>query len=188
MMIRTGKPDAASPPPLAGEGQGGGSHEETLSSKPTWHVTPKMWTRARSLRRETTDAERIIWSALRAHRLNSASFRRQTPIGPYVADFVCHEARLIVEIDGGQHFEPEQIRKDAKRSAFLEAKGYRILRFTNHDVMINRQGVLESIAAAIENTPSPTLPRKRGRGNNHPTPIGPTRQKKQRRMRGKTAS
>jgi very-short-patch-repair endonuclease len=95
--------------------------------------------------------------------LNGTSFRRQTPIGPYVADFVCHAASLIVELDGGQHFEDQHSRRDARRDAFLASKGFRVLRFNNHDVMSNRQGVLETIAAALEATPSPTLPRKRGR-------------------------
>ena len=133
------------------------------SKEPTWQVTRTMRSRARSLRRDSTDAERIIWSALRAHRLNGASFRRQTPVGPYVADFLCHSAKLIVEIDGGQHFEPEQQKRDARRDVFLASKGYRILRFNNLDVMTNRHGVLETIAAALAAAPSPPLPRKRGR-------------------------
>jgi very-short-patch-repair endonuclease len=122
-----------------------------------------MRARARSLRRDSTDAERVIWSALRAHRLNGASFRRQKPIGPYVADFVCHERNLIIELDGGQHFESKQIQRDARRDSFLTVKGYRVLRFNNYDVMTNMAGVLETIAAAIDRSPSPTLPRKRGR-------------------------
>jgi very-short-patch-repair endonuclease len=132
--------------------------------KSVWQVTRTMRARARSLRRDSTDSERIIWSALRAHRLNGASFRRQKPIGPYVADFVCQATRLIIEIDGGQHFEAEQQKRDARRDAFLASKGYRVLRFNNYDVMTNRTGVLETIAAAIDHSPSLTLPRKRGRG------------------------
>jgi len=73
----------------------------------------------------------------------------------------------VIEIDGGQHFEHEHLkrdaRRDARRDAFLASRGYRVLRFNNHDVMTNRQGVLETIAAAIEHAPSLTLPRKRGR-------------------------
>ena len=131
--------------------------------QPTWNVTRTMRSRARSLRRDSTDAERIIWNAIRAHRLNGASFRRQTPIGPYVADFLCHSAKLVIEIDGGQHFELAQQKRDARRDAFLASKGYQVLRFNNYDVMTNRQGVFESIAAALAAAPSPTLPRKRGR-------------------------
>jgi len=96
--------------------------------------------------------------------LNGASFHRQTPMGPYVVDFICHAARLAIEIDGGQHFESKQEQRDARRDAYLASKGFRVLRFNNYDVMINRQGVLETIAAAIELTPSLALPRKRGRG------------------------
>jgi very-short-patch-repair endonuclease len=133
------------------------------AKQPAWHVSEKMGSRSRSLRRDSTNAEQLIWNALRAHRLNDASFRRQTPIGPYIADFVCHAAGLIVELDGGQHFQPDNIQRDARRNAFLAYKGFRVLRFNNHDVMTNRQGVLESIAAALVAAPSPTLPRRRGR-------------------------
>ena len=134
-----------------------------VPKQPFWHVSKKLRSRARSLRRDSTEAEKIIWTALRAHRLNNASFRRQTPIGPYVADFVCHSANLVIELDGGQHFEKHQITRDARRDAFLSAKGYRILRFNNYDVMTNREGVLETIAAALVAAPSPPLHRKRGK-------------------------
>jgi very-short-patch-repair endonuclease len=134
-----------------------------IEKKPTWHVKPKMRSHARTLRRELTNAERIIWHAVRAHRLSGASFRRQTPVGPYIVDFISHPAKLVIEIDGGQHFETGHERRDAKRDAFLVSKGYRVLRFNNHEVMTNRQGVLTVIVSAIEEAPSPTLPRKRGR-------------------------
>ncbi len=135
-----------------------------FAKTPRWHVSTKQRVRARSLRANFTNAERIIWSALRAHRMNGASFRRQTPIGPYIVDFACHAARLVIEIDGGQHFESKEEQRDARRDAYLTGKGFRVLRFNNHDVMSNRQGVLETIAAAIEHAPSLSLPRKRGRG------------------------
>jgi very-short-patch-repair endonuclease len=135
-----------------------------FAKTPRWHVSTKQRVRARSLRANFTNAERIIWSALRSHRMNGASFRRQTPIGPYIVDFVCHAARLVIEIDGGQHFESKEEQRDARRDAYLTGKGFRVLRFNNHDVMSNRQGVLETIAAAIEHAPSLALPRKRGRG------------------------
>jgi very-short-patch-repair endonuclease len=132
--------------------------------QPGWRVMPKLRSHARSLRRASTDAERKLWAALRAHRLMSASFRRQTPVGPYIADFLCHAAKLIVEVDGGQHFEQAHLRRDAQRDAYLAAQGFRVLRFNNHDVLTNREGVLETIAAALVSAPSLTLPRKRGRG------------------------
>ena len=78
-------------------------------------------------------------------------------------DFLCHDAKLVVEIDGGQHFEVVHQKRDARRDAFLASKGYRVIRFNNYDVMTNRMGVFEVIAAELAAAPSPTLPRKRGR-------------------------
>lgn len=131
---------------------------------PDWKVTPKLRANARALRHNSTDAERILWSELRAGRLNGASFRRQVPIDRYVADFICHAAKLVIELDGGQHFSNEGERADARRSAVIEAKGFKILRFSNLDVMTNRAGVLETIATTIaERAPTPALPRKRER-------------------------
>jgi very-short-patch-repair endonuclease len=126
-------------------------------SKPNWRVSPRLRSHARALRKDMTPAERIIWYALRAHRLNGAGFRRQAPIGPYIADFVSHGARLIMEIDGGQHFEDGHERRDAIRDAFLNAEGYRVLRFDNHQVMTNRQGVLNRIAEVLGEA-APSLP------------------------------
>ena len=156
------------PLPLAGEGWGEGLSAMGLPmvdpEHPDWKVSPQLRANARALRRNSTDAERILWSQLRANRLNGTSFRRQAPIETYVADFVCHAAKLVIEIDGGQHFSDEGERADARRSAVIEAKGFKVLRFSNHDVMTNRVGVLEAIAAAAaERAPTPTLPRKRGR-------------------------
>jgi very-short-patch-repair endonuclease len=105
-----------------------------------------------------TLAERIIWRAVRAHRLNGAGFRRQTPIGPYIVDFVSHSAMLIIEIDGGQHFEDSHERRDAARDAHLRSKGFRVLRFNNYDVMTNREGVLTTIASALGEAVAPSLP------------------------------
>ena len=156
------------PLPLAGEGWGGGVEalEVTMDEQktPAWKVSSKLRSNARVLRKNSTDAERILWSELRDHRLNGASFRRQVPIATYIADFVCHAAKLVVELDGGQHFSDAQEAADARRSAIIKAKGFRVLRFSNHDVMTNRVGVLETIATAIgASTPTLTLPRKRER-------------------------
>jgi very-short-patch-repair endonuclease len=131
---------------------------------PEWKISARLRANARALRRNSTDAERILWSELRGSRLNGTSFRRQVPIERYIADFVCHAAKLVIELDGGQHFSDEGERTDMKRSAVLEAKGFKVLRFGNHDVMTNRAGVLETIAGAVaERAPTLTLPRKRGR-------------------------
>jgi very-short-patch-repair endonuclease len=102
-----------------------------------------------------TDAERKLWLALRAHRLNGLSFRRQVPVGPYIVDFVCHDARLIVEVDGGQHADSVA---DQRRDAWLESAGYRVLRFWNNEVLGNLDGVLSQIVDAAgtkEPTPLP---------------------------------
>jgi very-short-patch-repair endonuclease len=117
-----------------------------------------MRTHAKALRRDMTLAERVIWRAVRAHRLNGAGFRRQTPIGPYIVDFVSHAAMLIVEIDGGQHFEESYERRDAVRDRYLRSKGYRVLRFGNHDVIGNREGVLMTIISALGEIVAPSLP------------------------------
>ncbi len=132
---------------------------------PTWKVSSKLRSNARALRKNSTDPERILWSELRDHRLNGAGFRRQVPVENYIADFICHAAKLVVELDGGQHFSDHAEQKDSARSAAIEAKGFRVLRFSNHDVINNRMGVLETIAAALAaRAPTLTLPRKRGRG------------------------
>jgi very-short-patch-repair endonuclease len=113
--------------------------------------------RAKALRREMTQTERELWSCLRAGRLSGHKFRRQQPIGPYIADFVCQEARLVVELDGSQHIDSEH---DRRRDAFLGSAGYRVLRFWNSDLAENRQGVLEEILAAVECPLPPTAVRR----------------------------
>jgi very-short-patch-repair endonuclease len=118
--------------------------------------------RAKSMRTEMTDAERALWLQLRAHRLDGLKFRRQTPIGRYIVDFVCHEQRLVVELDGGQHADSQ---RDVTRDRWLESKGYRVLRFWNSDVFQNREGVLETIVSAARGaTPLPSPPPQGGRG------------------------
>ncbi|HLJ01620.1 MAG TPA: DUF559 domain-containing protein [Bradyrhizobium sp.] len=132
---------------------------------PTWKVRSELRSNARRLRKNSTDAERLLWSELRNHRLNGVGFRRQVPVEKYVADFVCHAARLVIELDGGQHFSDEAEQLDAQRSAMIEVGGFQVLRFSNYDVMTNRSGVLEMVAAAVAaRAPTLTLPRRRGRG------------------------
>jgi very-short-patch-repair endonuclease len=113
--------------------------------------TSQTLAKAQRLRNEMTDAERRLWSVLRNRQLNGAKFRRQQPIGPFIADFACQERRLIVEADGGQH--ANNVR-DARRTEFLESKGYRVLRFWNNDILNNLDGVAQVIAAALS-TPHP---------------------------------
>jgi very-short-patch-repair endonuclease len=103
--------------------------------------------RARNLRSNMTDAERHLWSKLRRKQIDGHRFRRQVPIGPYLIDFACLASRLLVEVDGGQH--EVNADRDAARTRWLEARGYRVLRFWNNDVMGNVEGVLHAIQAAL---------------------------------------
>ena len=117
--------------------------------------------RARALRQNMTEGERRIWQILRSNRMKGCKFRRQVPIGRYIADFVCHEARLIVEIDGGQHDRSSP--REAERSGFLQNEGYRILRFWNNEVLANLDGVHATIADELGRiTPTQTLPHRGG--------------------------
>jgi very-short-patch-repair endonuclease len=105
--------------------------------------------RARELRKRTTDAERLLWQLLRNRQIVGAKFRRQHPIPPYILDFYCHEHRLAVEIDGGQHNQPLGIKRDRRRTEFLEQQGIRVLRFWNHEVLSETEAVLQVIYDAI---------------------------------------
>jgi very-short-patch-repair endonuclease len=103
--------------------------------------------RARSLRREATGAENKLWQVLRNRHVEGAKFRRQVPVDHYFADFCCHDRKLIVEVDGSQH--EEQERYDAARTAHLKAKGYRVLRFSNGEVLSGIEEVVEVIRAHL---------------------------------------
>jgi very-short-patch-repair endonuclease len=107
---------------------------------------PAKTTRARNLRRASTDAEARLWNRLRSRSLNGHKFVRQEPVGPYVVDFICRAERLILEVDGGQHATDP---RDAVREQWLVDHRCRILRFWNNDVLQNIDGVLETIAAAL---------------------------------------
>jgi very-short-patch-repair endonuclease len=140
-----------------------GRVREGEPKRPVWHVRATTRDNARRLRRDVTDAERLIWKELRAHRLDGMSFRRQTPVGPFIADFVCHATRLIVEIDGGQHYETPGLAADATRDAYLKAKGFNILRFSNIDVLTNMPGALETILLFVrKKNPLPASPASGG--------------------------
>ena len=118
-------------------------------------------TRARKLRREASNAESALWKHLRCRRLKGYKFRRQEVIEPYIVDFVCLEASLIIEADGGQH--ANQMAYDVRRTACLEGMGYRVLRFWNHEILGELQGVLDQIELALIEAPSPQ-PSPGGRG------------------------
>ncbi len=102
--------------------------------------------RARDLRKDSTDAERHLWYYLRANRLG-VKFKRQTPIGEYIVDFVCHEKRLIIELDGGQHMDNQIY--DKKRTDWLITHGFKVLRFWNHDIFQQTPSVLNVIMTAL---------------------------------------
>ncbi|MFO1155681.1 MAG: DUF559 domain-containing protein [Rhodospirillales bacterium] len=101
---------------------------------------------ARRLRQRGTDAEARLWRPLRRRGLGGGKFRRQHPLGPYVADFVCLQARLVIELDGGQHGDAETV---SARTRLLQARGFRVLRFWNGDVLRQPEAVLAAIAAAL---------------------------------------
>ncbi len=102
---------------------------------------------ARELRKNLTDAEARLWARLRFRQLDGFRFRRQQPIGPYIVDFSCPAAKLIIEVDGGQHATDQQ--RDDRRTRWLEARGYRVVRFWNNDVLGNTEGVLQTIQQAL---------------------------------------
>ncbi len=106
--------------------------------------------RARALRKNLTDTERLIWSKLRNRQFAKFKFRRQVPIGPYIVDFVCFEQKFVIELDGGQH--AQQTEYDASRTRWLEAEGYRVIRFWNHVVFEDDDSVEEAIWIALTGT------------------------------------
>ena len=103
----------------------------------------KLTKAARTLRKNSTDAERKLWYSLRARQLNGYKFKRQQPLGNYIVDFVCFKKRLIIEVDGGQH--AVNRKKDIKRDNWLKREGYQVVRFWNNDVLGNHEGVLSVI-------------------------------------------
>ncbi len=117
--------------------------------------------KARALRAQMTDAETLMWQQLRGRRFQGFKFRRQRPLGPYILDFVCLEAGLVIEIDGGQH--AEQLAYDQARTALIESHQLTVIRFWNHEVMNDTAAVLENIWQTLQ-TLTPALSRTRERG------------------------
>jgi very-short-patch-repair endonuclease len=111
--------------------------------------------RARSLRKHATDGELLLWRTLRQFKQMGLHFRRQVPIGSYIADFACHRAKIIVELDGSQHGEDDQLEYDSHRTAFLKSRGYRVLRFWNGDVLADLETVANHILAESNTRMSP---------------------------------
>jgi len=109
--------------------------------------SPEGVERAKSLRSRMTEAEHRLWYRLRAGRFGGRKFRRQVPLGPFIVDFLCEPEALVVEIDGGQHDEARGA--DDSRTAWLNARGYRVIRFWNNEVLGNIDGVLDALARAL---------------------------------------
>ena len=105
--------------------------------------------RARELRRLSPAAERIVWARLKNRGLQGVKFVRSEPIGPYFADFACRSAKLVVEIDGATHSTDEELALDTRRTAFLEAEGYRVVRFSNAQVFDNVEAIVDEIARVL---------------------------------------
>ena len=164
------------PLPLCGEGLGvGGAKQSTAGTDlPTlWREDPEKApsgrerARARVLRRRQTEPEKKLWWHLR-HRVptEGTHFRRQVPIGSYVADFCCLKAKLIVEVDGNQHGYDQNIIRDARRTAYLASQGYTVLRVSNREVMTTIDSVLEAIYAQLRSSSLSAPPTP------HPSPQG----------------
>ena len=128
--------------------------ENRIWAKRDRAIVPPQRVHARKMRAEPTEAERKLWLHLRRRfALTGTHFRRQVQVGRYIADFVSHRAKLIIEIDGGQHI--DRATYDAERTRFLEAQGYRVLRYWNNDVLSNTGGVLEDNQRKMTATPTP---------------------------------
>jgi len=150
-------------------------------------VSSNQRSRARAMRGAPTDSELRLWRLLRDRRLSGFKFRRQVPVGPYIVDFLCVGAKLIVEADGSQHAESL---RDNVRDAYLASQGWKVLRFWNNEVVQNREGVLETIYAHAKPSPGPSghlLPEGEGALNAAAAtllPPGEGGAPKARRMRG----
>ncbi|WP_264656841.1 endonuclease domain-containing protein [Azospirillum canadense] len=133
------------PSPQPSPQRGEGVIPPVAKDKPT----PLQTNRAVQLRRDSTEVEKIIWQKLRNAQMG-AKFRRQEPIVGFIVDFVAHDHRLVIELDGGQH--ADQAQYDERRTRMLEQAGFRVLRFWNNDVNDNLEGVLETIRTALSTT------------------------------------
>jgi very-short-patch-repair endonuclease len=107
------------------------------------------FTKARNLRKEQTEQEKIMWSILRNRKFYGLRFKRQVPLGSYIVDFCCNEKKIVIEIDGGQHNEPSNISYDKQRTEFLETEGYKVIRFWNNDVSNNLEGIYQKLQKEI---------------------------------------
>ncbi len=164
------------PPLPPGEGQGVRASSPLPPAKGSGvrgKLPPKLLAYARELRKNQTDAERLMWHLLRNRQFLGIKFRRQHPIPPYIADFYAHELGWVIEIDGGHHAEPKQKTYDEKRTAFLEEKGLTVIRYWANDVLKETKAVLQDLYQRVEEMmPSPRpSPTGRGRNSSPPAPL-----------------
>lgn len=109
------------------------------------------WQHARELRKNLTKAERVLWRVLRNKQLK-VRFLRQHPVGPYIVDFYTYEKKLVIEVDGDTHAQPEQVAHDRERDAYFESLGFRVKRYTNNDILPNLDGVLQDIMEVLHSS------------------------------------
>jgi len=149
------------PPRPRNGGEGRGEGVPATSKRPAGktRIPSKPLERARELRQRSTDSERRLWHWLRNRQIDGVKFRRQVPLGAYVVDFLAADHRLVIEIDGGQHASQQDY--DRRRTAWLEAQGYRVIRFWSNEVLANTEGVIAAIGAALKLRPP------------HPDPLTP---------------
>jgi very-short-patch-repair endonuclease len=133
---------------LSLKGRGTGAKRQGEGAVVRGKTPDELLERARSARKDPTEAEDKLWSRLRDRRLQGWKFRRQEPIGPYRPDFVCAKAKLIVELDGSQHV--DAVNYDESRTKFLTGQGYRVIRFWNNEVFTDMDSVLEKILSELE--------------------------------------
>jgi HrpA-like RNA helicase len=162
MMKHTSSPPPNNPPasPLSQRGRA----REGVNSSHYTALPETLLTHARELRKNATDAENLLWQLLRRNQILGFSFRRQHPVGAYILDFYCHQIKLAIELDGGQHGEDNQRAHDEKRSAWLKSQHITVLRFWNNEALQNTEGVLQVLYDWLsKKSPSLTLPqRERG--------------------------
>lgn len=151
-----------SPSPLAGEGQLSRSESRERGRR-----IATLRERGKRMRSHATEAEHRLWQVLRAHRFAGFKFRRQVPIDWFIADFVCFASRLIIEVDGGQHGDLP----DERRDAFLISQGFRIIRIWNNELFSNEEGVATAILRALHVPPLPNPSPARGEGLEGSIPI-----------------
>jgi very-short-patch-repair endonuclease len=129
-------------------------------------VSDRQRSRAKSLRLTMTRAETLLWRYIKAGHIDGLQFRRQSPMGAYIVDFVCHAAKLVIEVDGSTHDFESRLRQDQIRDRWLASRGYKVLRFTNHEVLSTLEGVVtvihEAASQRLKAPPSLSLPRKGG--------------------------